>query len=76
VRREPLLRWLTGQSSGTPESPVNFSGVHPAETREWLFRLLACLAHRTVSGAPFFITPYVLLQFFIESLTEFFLGLC
>jgi hypothetical protein len=23
----PLLRWLTGQSSGTPDSPVNFSGV-------------------------------------------------
>jgi hypothetical protein len=23
----PLLRWLTGQSGGTPNSPVNFSGV-------------------------------------------------
>jgi hypothetical protein len=25
--REPLLRWLTGQSSGTPDSSVNYSGA-------------------------------------------------
>jgi hypothetical protein len=27
VRREPLLRWLIGQAGGTPDSPVNYSGV-------------------------------------------------
>jgi hypothetical protein len=26
ARKEPLLRWLTGQSGGTPESPLNYSG--------------------------------------------------
>jgi hypothetical protein len=26
-RRESLLRWLTGQSGGTPDSPVNYSGA-------------------------------------------------
>jgi hypothetical protein len=25
--REPLLRWHTGQSSVTPDSPVNYSGA-------------------------------------------------
>jgi hypothetical protein len=24
---EPLLRWCTGQSGGTPDSPVNYSGA-------------------------------------------------
>jgi hypothetical protein len=27
ARREPLLRWLTGQFDGTPDSPVNYSGA-------------------------------------------------
>jgi hypothetical protein len=27
VSREPLLRWLIGQSGGTPDSPVNYSGA-------------------------------------------------
>jgi hypothetical protein len=27
VRMEPLLSWLTGQSGGTPDSPVNYSGA-------------------------------------------------
>jgi hypothetical protein len=31
ARREPLLRWLTGQSGGTPDSPVNYSGAHLEE---------------------------------------------
>jgi hypothetical protein len=26
---EPLLRWCTGQSGGTPDSPVNYSGARP-----------------------------------------------
>jgi hypothetical protein len=36
AHRESLLRWLTGQSGGTPDSPVNYSGARLAETREWL----------------------------------------
>jgi hypothetical protein len=27
VALEPLLRWNTGQSGGTPDSPVNYSGA-------------------------------------------------
>jgi hypothetical protein len=42
---ELLLRWLTGQYGGTPDSPVNYSGARLDETREWL--LLAAWA-----GAP------------------------
>jgi hypothetical protein len=42
ARREPLLRWLTGQSGGTADSPVNYSGAHLEETQEWLVR--CCLA--------------------------------
>jgi hypothetical protein len=56
VRREPLLRWLTGQFGGTPDSPMNYSGARPEETREWLVRWLPGLVHRTVSGAPNFST--------------------
>jgi hypothetical protein len=40
VRREPLLCWLIRQSGGTPNSPVNYSGACPEETREWLVRWL------------------------------------
>ena len=29
VALEPLLRWCTGQSGATPDSPVNYSGVAP-----------------------------------------------
>jgi hypothetical protein len=36
ARRELLLRWLIGQSGGTLDSPVNYSGASPEETREWL----------------------------------------
>jgi hypothetical protein len=32
--REPLLCWLIGQSGGTPDNPVNYSGAPLAETRE------------------------------------------
>jgi hypothetical protein len=51
ARREPLLRWLTGQSGGTSDSTVNFSGACPVETREWIVRRASGLVHRTVSGA-------------------------
>jgi hypothetical protein len=47
ARRESLLRWLTGQSRGTLDSSVNYSGAHREDTREWLVRwLLAwCTRH-------------------------------
>jgi hypothetical protein len=34
----PLLRWLTRHVWCTPDSPVNYSGARPWETREWLVR--------------------------------------
>jgi hypothetical protein len=33
VALAPLLRWHTGQSGATPDSPVNYSGVAFLETR-------------------------------------------
>jgi hypothetical protein len=54
--RESVLRWLTGEYGGTPDSPVNYSGARPAEPREWPVRWSLGLAHRTVSGAPFLST--------------------
>jgi hypothetical protein len=33
--RWPLLRWLTGHVRCIPNSPVNYSGASPTETREW-----------------------------------------
>jgi hypothetical protein len=27
--KEPLLRWCTGQSGGSPDNPVNYSGARP-----------------------------------------------
>jgi hypothetical protein len=48
---------------------VNYSGARPEETREWLVRGMRGL--RTVAGAPLGNTLLVLLQFLIESLTEF-----
>jgi hypothetical protein len=38
ARRESLLRWLTRQSGGTPDSPVNYIGGCPRIYREWLVR--------------------------------------
>jgi hypothetical protein len=78
ARRESLLRWFTGQSGGTSGSPVNYSGVPLQNSREWLVWRAPGLvhwtvsgAHQTLSGAPKNSTLYVLLQFLIESLTEF-----
>jgi hypothetical protein len=36
--RESLLRWLTGQSGGTPDNSMNYSGARLIETRVWLVR--------------------------------------
>jgi hypothetical protein len=38
ARRDPLLRWLTGQSGGTPDSPVNYSEGGLGISRGWLVR--------------------------------------
>jgi hypothetical protein len=54
ARREPLLRWLTGQFGDTPGSPMNYSVARLAETREWLVCWVPGLVHRTVSGALFY----------------------
>jgi hypothetical protein len=49
--RLPLLCWLTGHVRCTPDSPVNYSGARPDETREWQARLVLGLVHWTLSGA-------------------------
>jgi hypothetical protein len=64
-RRLPLLRWLTGHVRCTPDSPVNYSGVRREETRGWRVRLVLCLVHRTLSGAPLAAHSQVLCSKFI-----------
>jgi hypothetical protein len=46
-RRLPLLCWLTGHVRCTPDSPVNYSGARPKETREWPVRLVLSLVGHT-----------------------------
>jgi hypothetical protein len=64
ARTEPLPRWLTGQSGGTPDSPVNYSGGCPIIPGSGWFG--GCLAdapdsvwctilQNTLSLAPFLI---------------------
>jgi hypothetical protein len=52
--RESLLHWLTGQSCGTPDSLVNYSGARLDETREWLVCcwLAWCTRHCLVRLLP------------------------
>jgi hypothetical protein len=38
--KESLLRWCTGQSSGTPDSPVNYSGARPEKPEGGEFRVI------------------------------------
>jgi hypothetical protein len=47
ARRELLLRWLTGQSGGTPDSPVNYSGGCPGIPESGLFEAVRawCTGH-------------------------------
>jgi hypothetical protein len=55
---EPLLRLLNGQSGGTPDSPVNYSGGRPVIPESGWFRVYDPGAPDTVrwhtgqSGAP------------------------
>jgi hypothetical protein len=37
AHREPLLRWLTVQSSGTSDSPVNYSGARMQDSESGMF---------------------------------------
>jgi hypothetical protein len=58
LRVEPLLRWCTGQSGGTPDNPVNYSGARPqklegeefASVRPWCTGQCP-VAHQTVRCA-------------------------
>jgi hypothetical protein len=51
---QPLLQSTVTRvshcSGGTPDSPVNYSGVRLRKTREWLVGLSTVLVHRTLSG--------------------------
>jgi hypothetical protein len=38
--KEPLLRWCTGQSGDTPDSPVNYSGARPEKPEGGGFRVV------------------------------------
>jgi hypothetical protein len=57
---DTLLGWRTGQSGGTPDSPVNYSGARPeipesgwfGVVRPWCTRHCP-VAHRTVRCAIF-----------------------
>jgi hypothetical protein len=78
-------RWRAGSrcSAGSLDSPVNYSGARPRNSREWHVRLLAGLVHRTVSGAhrtlfgaPFSAHSQDLLQINLSPQYGFFLGLC
>jgi hypothetical protein len=44
-----LPRWCTGQSGGTPDSPVNYSGATPGEPEAEEFELIHP-GDRTLSG--------------------------
>jgi hypothetical protein len=72
-----LLRWLTGQSDGTSDSPKNYSGACSGILESGWFITVRPGAPDTVrwhtgqSGAPIFSTLKDLLRFFIESLTWF-----
>jgi hypothetical protein len=68
--KESLLRWCTGQSDGTPDSPVNYSGaaLEKPETDEFdpvqSWCTGQCLvAHRTVQcarpGNPWFFCSFL-----------------
>jgi hypothetical protein len=83
VRREPLLRWLTGQSGGTPYSPMNYSGARLWIPEGGLFEVVwpwctghCPVAHGTVRCAKNQHTQVQFASFKLCPLTEFFLGLC
>ena len=80
--KEPLLRWCTGQSGGTLDSPVNYSGVRPEKpesgrldsVRSWCTGHCP-VAHRTVQCARPGHTRF-LCSFVFEPYLQSFIGLC
>jgi hypothetical protein len=54
--KEPLLRWCTGQSGGTPDSPVNYSGARSEKPEGGEFEVVRswCTGHCPVcqTSAP------------------------
>jgi hypothetical protein len=48
IALEPLLRWHTGQSGGTLDSPVNYSGVAPQKPKGGKFEVVPPWAPDTV----------------------------
>jgi hypothetical protein len=56
--KEPLLRCCTGQSGGTPDSPMNYSGACPENPESgefetvWSWCTGHCLVAHRRSGAP------------------------
>jgi hypothetical protein len=66
IALEPLLRWCTGQSGGTPDSPVNYSGATILKPEGGKFRVVRP-GHRTLSGAPDQGSPRYLLSFLLNS---------
>jgi hypothetical protein len=45
-----VARWLTGQSGGTPDSPVSYSGAWLREPESGWFEPCTGLVHQTLSG--------------------------
>jgi hypothetical protein len=80
--KEPLLRWCTGQSGGTPDSPVNYSGACPEKPEGGEFGVVRswCTGHcpvpyRTVRCARPGHTRF-LVPFEFEPFLQSFIGLC
>jgi hypothetical protein len=50
MSREPLLGWFTGQSGGTPDSPMNYSGACPGIPESGWFGVVRpwCTGHCAV----------------------------
>jgi hypothetical protein len=74
-----LLMCMDRCSAGSPDSPVNYSGACPENSRECPVRLRAGLVHRTLSGVPLgstlscfapnlFVSPTEFLSWFVLNL--------
>jgi hypothetical protein len=77
------VRWYTGQSGGTPDSPVNYSGAAPGKPKAEEFGVYGpwctrhCpVAHRTVRCAIPGNTSVSFLLLSFEPLLVLFIGLC
>jgi hypothetical protein len=78
-----LLRWHTGQSGATPDSPMNYSGAASLNSRRWQVQIGTTwctghcpVAHRTVRCARPMLPLGCLLLFFFEPFHGLFIGLC